>query len=177
MAVDSFKIFAADNLGSVRAVYNEVGNSLWFVAKDVCSCLGIKNSRQACKDFMPDEKAAVILNDTSSDGRKQTREYTIVSEAGLYLLLMRSRKPEAVAFQRWITKELLPAFRKHELFQYQLDGETVCAPDITLEDQWELFEYNAMSEMDPLQRAMNHEWNEFVEEIANEMRSMESSMR
>lgn len=137
MAMNSFRIFMKDNLGSVRAVYNEVGDRLWFVTKDVCACLGIKNSRQATKDFMPDEKADVILNDTRSDGKVQRRQFSVVSESGLYLLIMKSRKPEAISFQRFVTKELLPSFRRHTLTQYTIEGETYCTPP--RDEEWEKF--------------------------------------
>lgn len=97
--MEKFEVFSKENLGSVRVVINSVSSAPWFVAKDVCECLGIKNSRQATKDFMPDEKAGVILNDIRSDGKSQKRLFTVVSEAGLYMLIMKSRKKEAVTFQ------------------------------------------------------------------------------
>ena len=59
-----------------------------------------------------DEKAAVRLADTSSDGTTQSREFTIINEAGLYSVILRSDKPEAKAFRRWVTHEVLPQIRK-----------------------------------------------------------------
>ncbi len=59
----------------------------WFVAKDVCDALGIKNSRQALSRLDEDEKG-VVLTDGS-----QKRKMTIISESGLYSLILTSRKP------------------------------------------------------------------------------------
>ena len=79
----------------------------WFVAKDVCDVLQIKNSRQATSYLDGDERD-VITNDTPSG----EQEMSVVSEAGLYSLILRSRKPEAKAFKRWVTHEVLPSIRK-----------------------------------------------------------------
>lgn len=85
----------------------EKGGEPWFVAKDVCDVLEIKNSRQATSYLDEDEKG-VITNDTPSGEQVMT----IVSEAGLYSLILRSRKPEAKVFKRWVTHEVLPSIRK-----------------------------------------------------------------
>ncbi|MGG4042091.1 phage antirepressor KilAC domain-containing protein [Bacillus smithii] len=79
----------------------------WFVAKDVCNVLEIKNSRDAISRLDDDEKD-VALTDTL--GGKQ--EMAIVNEPGLYTLILGSRKPEAKAFKRWITHEVIPTIRK-----------------------------------------------------------------
>ena len=112
----NFEVFSKENLGSVRVVLDARSEEpkYWFVAKDVCSCLGQNNVSQACVDLLDDEKSAIILNDTRSKaGSTQSRKVLIVSESGMYMLIMRSRKPEAIAFQRWITREVLPAIRKN----------------------------------------------------------------
>jgi len=79
----------------------------WFVARDVCDVLGIGNSRQALAKLDTDEKG-VILNDTLGGSQK----VSTVSESGLYTLIMRSDKPAARAFRRWVTHEVLPALRQ-----------------------------------------------------------------
>lgn len=110
----SFEVFNNENLGSVRVAYATEDGSAWFVAKDVCDILGIKNSRQALTRLESDEISDVILNDTrSKGGATQRRTLKTVSESGLYALIMSSRKKEAVDFQRWITREVLPSIRKH----------------------------------------------------------------
>ena len=79
----------------------------WFVAKDVCEALGIAKVDSAIRSLDEDEKDAHSM---STLGGKQ--EMTVVSEAGLYSLIMRSRKPEAKTFKRWVTHEVLPSIRK-----------------------------------------------------------------
>jgi len=89
----------------VRVVFVE--SETWFIAKDICTVLEVGNVSQALSRLDDDEKG-VILNDTP--GGKQ--EMTIVSESGLYSLVLSSRKPEAKAFKKWITSEVLPSIRK-----------------------------------------------------------------
>ena len=79
----------------------------WFVAKDVCDVLDIGNSRMATTRLDADEIATVSLTDT--DGRPH--QNSIVSEAGVYELILASRKPQAKAFKRWLKHELLPTMR------------------------------------------------------------------
>lgn len=79
----------------------------WFVAKDVCDVLGLANSRDAVADLEQDELVSVKA---TSGG--QRREMNAVSESGLYALIFKSRKPEAKAFRKWVTSEVLPAIRK-----------------------------------------------------------------
>lgn len=98
-----------DNL--VRAQQDEQGDP-WFVAKDVCAVLGLNNNREAVASLDEDERAAVTITDVSSSGVSQGRNMTTVSESGLYSLIFRSRKPEARAFRRWVTGEVLPSLRK-----------------------------------------------------------------
>lgn len=79
----------------------------WFVASDVCRVLEIANSRDALTRLDDDEKGVAT---TDTLGGKQ--ELAIVSESGLYSLILTSRKAEAKQFKRWIVHEVLPAIRK-----------------------------------------------------------------
>ena len=92
--------------GKIRTL--TIDGEPWFVAVDVCKALQIANSRDALTRIDDDEKG-VVLTDTL--GGKQ--EVTIVNEPGLYTLVLSSRKPEARAFKRWITHEVIPAIRKY----------------------------------------------------------------
>ena len=83
----------------------EKGNDIWFVAKDVCDILEIKNPSDALKRLDGDERARFNL------GRQG--ETNVVNEYGLYSLVLGSRKPEAKEFKRWITHEVIPSIRKH----------------------------------------------------------------
>ena len=104
--MNELKIFENNQFGKVRV--QVINNEPWFVAKDVCDALDIKNSRQALTRLEEDEKADVILNDGS-----QNRNMSIVNEYGLYNLVLASRKREAKQFKRWITHEVIPTIRKH----------------------------------------------------------------
>lgn len=95
----------------VRVHQDENGDP-WFVAKDVCRVLGIANSNDAVSRLDEDEKAGVGITDLSSNGVEQKRSFAIVSESGLYALVFRSNKPEAKAFRKWVTSEVLPSIRK-----------------------------------------------------------------
>lgn len=82
----------------------------WFVAADVCRALEIDNT--ATRRLDEDEKAALRLTQTSSNGTEQGRDVTIINEPGLYALVLSSRKPKAKAFKRWITHEVIPQDRR-----------------------------------------------------------------
>lgn len=105
MSSTDVKIFEKEEFGSVRVVMQ--GDDPWFVAKDVCDCLDLSNNRGAIASLDDDEKGVSI---TDTLGGQQ--EMSIISEAGLYSLILRSRKPEAKAFKRWVTHEVLPSIRK-----------------------------------------------------------------
>lgn len=90
----------------VRTV--QVNGEPWFVAKDVCAVLELKDHRTSINLLDEDERHTVPVTDTL--GRNQ--DTYIVNEPGLYSLILRSRKPEAKTFKRWITHEVLPTIRK-----------------------------------------------------------------
>lgn len=104
--MDNVTIFRKDEFGAVRAV--TLKGEPWFVAADVCRALGLGNSSQAIAKLDDDEKSGVIISDPH--GREQVTRF--ISESGLYALVLSSRKPEAKAFKRWITHEVIPAIRK-----------------------------------------------------------------
>lgn len=91
------------NENQLRTVTKE--GEPWFVAKDVCDVLGIKNITDAIKRLEDDERARFNL------GRQG--EANIINESGLYSFILRSDKPEAKTFRKWITSEVLPSIRKH----------------------------------------------------------------
>ena len=91
----------------IRLIQDEHGEP-WWVAKDVCDILGIKNPREAVSKLKDSQKNSVILN----DGNRGNPKITIINEPGLYKLIMKSKKPDAERFQDWITEDVLPAIRK-----------------------------------------------------------------
>ena len=101
------RTFTDERFGSVRTVLRD--GEPWFVANDVLRVLAVSNSKDALRTLDNDEKSGVDIIDPH--GRKQNTN--CISEAGLYSIILRSRKPEAKAFKRWITHEVIPAIRKH----------------------------------------------------------------
>jgi prophage antirepressor-like protein len=79
----------------------------WFVLADVCKVLEINNPRDAASRLDDDEKG-VVITDTLGGPQKTT----VISESGLYSVVMTSRKPEAKVFKRWVTGMVLPTIRK-----------------------------------------------------------------
>ena len=105
--------FENEFFGRIRFIRPEPDFDPWFVAVDVCKVLDIQNIRQNLTALDDDEKANVYITYTSSNGVTQRRKVNVVSEAGLYRLIMSSRKPEAKKFQRWVYHEVLPSIRRY----------------------------------------------------------------
>ena len=108
--MNELKVFTDNAFGKIRVVI--IGGAPWFVAVDVCRALEISNSRDAIGKLDEDERNTVAL----TDGKRGNPNVTIINEAGLYALVISSRKPEARAFKRWITHEVIPDIRKHGLY-------------------------------------------------------------
>lgn len=103
--MNNIQVFTNQHFGQVRVVMRD--GEPWFIAADVCRALDVDNNRQAVSRLDEDEKG-VILNDTN----RGKRSMAVVSEPGLYALVLGSRKPQALSFRRWITHEVLPAIRQ-----------------------------------------------------------------
>lgn len=86
----------------------EKDNEIWFVAKDVAEILGYPNAPKMTRNLEEDEKLMTTMWISG-----QNREVTLINEAGLYSAILRSRKPEAKQFKRWVTHEVIPSIRKH----------------------------------------------------------------
>jgi prophage antirepressor-like protein len=82
----------------------------WFVAADVCAVLDLKNVTMALRHLDDDENTLSIIEGIHSAAGNP--EVNIISESGLYALILRSRKPEAKKFRKWVTSEVLPSIRK-----------------------------------------------------------------
>ena len=103
----AIRTFTNDNLGNIRILIDN--DEIWFVAIDVCKCLEINNSRQAILRLDTDEKKSLYIENSGAGNPNKT----IVNEAGLYNLILSSRKPEAKEFKCWITHEVIPSIRKY----------------------------------------------------------------
>jgi prophage antirepressor-like protein len=104
-------------------IYNQ-GGEPWFVAADVCRVLEIANPRDAVSSLDEDEKATVA-NPDGRPGSPGAKVFNIISESGLYALIFKSRKPEAKAFRKWVTQEVLPAIRMTGSYFAPTDVEEV----------------------------------------------------
>lgn len=100
--MEEIQVFQSAQFGQVRTTIRD--GEPWFVAADVCRALELSNPTVSVGRLDDDERAKLNL------GRQG--EGTIVSEPGLYALVLGSRKPEAKAFKRWITHEVIPSIRK-----------------------------------------------------------------
>ena len=92
--------------GAQIRVLTDSQGAPWFIAADLCSCLGIRNPSDALSRLDDDEKGL-----GSTETLKGQQSLATVNESGLYALVLSSRKPEAKRFKRWITHEVLPAIR------------------------------------------------------------------
>ena len=90
----------------------EKDGETWFIAKDVCKCLGLSNTTKALIELDVDEKS----NLTGSNVDNDISKLRIINESGLYSLIMKSRKSEAKKFKKWVTSEILPSIRKTGTF-------------------------------------------------------------
>lgn len=112
----------------VRTV--EINNEPWFVLKDVCAVLGIANHKMTAQRLDADEVSQTYLTD--SLGRKQ--ETSIINESGLYNVILRSDKPEAKPFRKWVTSEVLPSIRKHGAYMTpEVIERTLTDPDYIIQ--------------------------------------------
>lgn len=103
--MNELKIFTNPDFGEVRTL--NIDGEPWFVASDVCKALDIDPTSTRRLD--DDEKNTLRL----TQGIPGNPNVTVVNEPGLYTLVLGSRKPEAKAFKRWITHEVIPSIRKH----------------------------------------------------------------
>lgn len=98
------------NLGAVDIRIVDRDGEAWFVADDACRALG--STTRALEPLADDERAALSLPQTSPAGTPEHRIVNLVSEAGLYSLIINIRTPMAQAFKHWLTHVVLPEIRQ-----------------------------------------------------------------
>ena len=103
--MNDVKIFESSEFGQVRTTV--IDGEPWFVAADVCRALDLGNPTRALDRLDNDERTLISIR-----GASNGKPVNGVNEPGLYSLVLGSRKPEAKAFKRWITHEVIPAIRK-----------------------------------------------------------------
>ena len=120
--MSNIQIFNYQN-NEVRTV--EMGGEPWFVLKDVCNILGISKHRDTAARLDADERGSVEVDTLGG-----TQQVIAVNESGLYHVILRSDKPEAAPFRKWVTSEVLPSIRKNGGYiagQEQLTPEELMA--------------------------------------------------
>ena len=104
---NNLAVFNSEEFGELRTIMIE--GEPWFVANDVCTILDINRTQTRRLD--DDEKGVCSMHTPGGE-----QNVGIVNEYGLYNLILGSRKPEAKAFRRWITHEVLPSIRRHGVY-------------------------------------------------------------
>ena len=121
--MNDLKIFKNAEFGEIRTI--EVDNEPWFVGKDVADTLGYQNgSRDVNRHVDEEDRHKVMLFDGNQD-----KETIVINESGLYSLILSSKLPNAKAFKRWVTAEVLPTIRKHGMYATE---ELLSNPDIAI---------------------------------------------
>lgn len=114
------QIFKNEQFGEVRTI--EKNGEPWFVANDICKVLGHTNSRVAVAALDEDEKGVSKVYTLGGE-----QQMTVVNEAGMYQLVIRSNLPAAKAFKRWITHEVIPTIRRHGAYATETTIESIIA--------------------------------------------------
>lgn len=118
-------------------IFNHLGNDIrvttdeqgepWFVLKDICDALDLKNISDVASRLDSDGVGTTEV----LDNRGVRQKTNVVTEAGLYEVIFMSRKPEAKAFKRWVTSEVLPSIRKHGMYATPATIDAIIAdPDM-----------------------------------------------
>jgi prophage antirepressor-like protein len=103
--MNQLQTFNYAEIGEVRVVTRE--NEPWVVLKDVCNVLGLGSPNKVAARLDEDEKGRNLIPSLGGD-----QQMTVINESGLYNVILRSDKPEAKRFKRWVTHEVLPAIRR-----------------------------------------------------------------
>lgn len=123
-------------MNQIQKVFNYQGNQMrtvlkegepWFVAKDVAEILGFDHTPTMTRTLDEDEKGVHIIHTLGGN-----QQMTIINEPGLYSAILKSRKPEAKQFKRWITHEVIPSIRKHGAYMTRETIEKVLTDPDTL---------------------------------------------
>lgn len=124
------KVFAYGEQ-QVRTVL--VDDAPWWVLADVCKALGLTTPSRVAERLDEDEKITLNLAQGHSGQRGGAQRLIVVNERGLYAVILRSDKPEAKKFKRWVTHEVLPSIRQTGAYdaasaQPTIDTVPVAAP-------------------------------------------------
>ena len=160
----NIQIFTSDIFGEVRTC--QVNNQIMFAGKDVATALGYANTRKALLDHVDDEDKGVTKRDTLGG----VQQMILINESGLYSLILSSKLPQAKAFKRWVTSEVLPSIRRtgrYELPQQlpllaELNAEaedTLTATQVAKTFNMTVYEFNAVLRDMGIQYRRHGRWN------------------
>ncbi|MDA1647548.1 MULTISPECIES: phage antirepressor KilAC domain-containing protein [unclassified Bacillus cereus group] len=118
------QVFKNEEFGQVRTVTQ--GEDVWFVAKDVADVLEFSDTHAMTRHLDEDELMSVKLTGMNMKS-------TLMNESGLYSAILRSRKPQAKVFKKWVTSEVLPSIRKHGAYMTdKVLEQAVTNPDFAI---------------------------------------------
>lgn len=152
--LNQIQIFTNEIWGKIRTI--QTNNNIWFVAKDICDVLNLKNPSKVLKALDADERANFKL------GRQGKTNF--INESGLYALIIKSRKPEAKKFRKWITNEVLPKIRQHGMYA---TNELLDNPDFAIEVFQQLKSERDKTKKIEAKQEENKPLLEFAESIIN----------
>ena len=120
--MNTIRIFNHEMFGEIRTMNNEKGET-FFVGKDVAEALGYSNTSKAIQQHVDEEdKSTLPIRETAYETRA-----VVINESGLYSLILSSKLPQAKAFKRWVTSDVLPQIRKTGAYSFhrkQIDDLT-----------------------------------------------------
>ena len=119
--MNELKVFTNANFGEIRTV--SISDEPWFVLADVCKALELSTPSKVAERLDDDEKG---MNQIHTLGGIQNM--TIINESGLYSVILRSDKPQAKPFRKWVTSEVLPSIRKTGSYSLQRDSYMIDDP-------------------------------------------------
>ena len=164
---ERFKIFSKENLGSVRTVL--LNNEPWFCIKDICDILGLTNPTVVTQRLDEDEVTKFNLG-------SKVGITNFTNESGLYTLILRSDKPEAKPFRKWITSEVIPAIRKTGKYE---EKPMTSAQYLLQQAQWMVEAENRMNNIENDVAQTNHSIGNMKKDITriehNERRTVTSN--
>lgn len=117
---NSIQVFSNMEFGTVRVL--EINGEPWFVGKDVAEVLGYSNPQKAVRDHIDDDDKT--LNESFTVNGTQG---VLINESGLYSLILSSKLPNAKAFKRWVTGEVLPSIRKTGSYKMPTGNDLIAA--------------------------------------------------
>lgn len=130
-STSSTEITTFDFSPSIRLRALTIDGAPWFVAKDVCSALSLNGFASLHTAHLDEDEVRVLVRSKVTDMRpsplfgKSAPSVSLINESGLYSLILKSRKPEAKRFKKWVTSEVLPAIRKTGTYSSPAAAPTV----------------------------------------------------